>query len=288
MNDRRTMTDEQLERALGDLGNAVAWPTTRDLSVTVMARITSAPIPARSWRARLAGLARWTTGERPPVRRSLVLAVLVLLAAVAIVSAVALGVPGIRIFFGPVATPGTTATPALGSPAPTARGSGQAGASPSAPSSAGVDDPALGRLVSLDEARSTAGFHVLLPGAAGFETPDAVHLLGAPPVARVSLTYGDRASLTEFVGSADPDGFQKIVGHGTTVEPLTIGGQGAFWITGAPHELMIFYRDGAGGSVWESTIVTGNVLIWQDGEVTLRLVTALGEADAISFAQSMR
>ena len=287
------MTDDQLERALADLGNVVAWPPTGDLSQAVMARL--GPAPTRPWRARLGRLVRGGAGERPAVRRGLVLAILVLLATVAIASAVALGVPGIRIFFGPVATPTTTPaasqaaspTSTLVSSAPSASGSAPTGAGPSA-IPGGTDDPALGRLVTLEEARAGAGFGVVLPTATGFESPDAIHLLGVPPVARISLSYGDRASVTEFVGSADPDGFQKIVGNGTTVEPLTINGKPAYWISGDPHEIIILYRDGAGRSIWESAIVSGNVLIWQDGEVTLRLVTPLSRAAAISFAESMR
>ena len=281
----RTMTDNELESALGALGREVAWPAAPDVVPAVLARIERMPVPARPRFGWPANLLRPGGGGARTLRRSLVLAVLALLAAVVLATAFGIGVPGIRILFGPVASP----TPTL--PASTPAASPAPGGSPSPGglvSPTASDDPALGRPVTLAEARSGAGFAVLMPTTTGFETPTAVHLLGVPPVARVSLSYGDRGTVTEFIGSADPRGFEKMLGNGTTVESLSLNGQPAYWISGAPHEVLISYTDGGGNPVWESFIVTGNVLVWQDGQVTLRLVTPAGRPDAVALAGSMR
>lgn len=291
MNAFRTMTDDELGSALEALGREVSWPATRDVAPAVIARVERMRVPERPRYPWLASLRGPGGGASRTLGRSLVLAALALLAVVALATAFGIGVPGIRIFFGPVASP----SPTLPASTPGATAATAATAAPGgSPSPSGTlgpsatDDPALGRRVSLDEARSGAGFGVLTPTNAGFAHPDAVHLLGAPPIARVALSYGDRGSVTEFIGAADPLGFEKMIGSGTTVESLTLNGHAAFWISGAPHELFIYYRDGSGSPVWDSMIVTGNVLVWQAGEVTLRFVTPLGRAEAVAVADSMR
>lgn len=287
----RTMTDDDLHSALTALGADVSWPAPRDLAPAILARIELLPVPARPRTWWLVNLLRPRGSGGRTLRRSLVLAVLALLAAVALATAFGIGVPGIRILFGPVASP----TPTLPAPTPTTPPSPGVSASPGGSSSSGAtssptatDDPTLGRAVTLAEARSGAGFAVLTPAATGFDTPTAIHLLGTPPTARVSLSFGDHGAVTEFVGSADPLGFQKMIGGGTTVESLSLNGQPAYWISGAPHDLTILYVDGTGSPVWETTTVIGNVLVWQAGEVTLRLVTPHGRAEAVALADSMR
>jgi hypothetical protein len=292
MTARRPLTNDDLERALVDLGSAIAWPATRDLWPAVLVRIAGTPVPAhgRDLRASLDRLAG-TAGSigRRPIRRSLIVALVVLLAAAAIATAFGIGVPGIRIFFGPVSTvspPGTS--PPATSPPATAGTAATSSPQPTVALPTASSDPPLGQVVSLLEARSSAGFPVLVPTLPTFGDPATVLLAGQPPLARVSLSYGPGGLITEFVGSADPNGFQKMVGSGTTVEPLTINGAAAYWITGAPHELIVLYRDGNGNEDWETMRVEGNVHVWQAGSITLRLETPLGRVDAVRIAGSMR
>ena len=300
MSELRSMTDDELGRALGELAGAIAWPQAPGLVAAVGDRIVANQATRRPWRSLLEraiglpGVAssrdalRGSTLHRSTLRRSLILALVLVLAVVALATAFGIGVPGIRIFFAPVVNPTTPAQTSPASTVPSGSPLVSPGTSVALGASASPDDPTLGRLVTLDDARTRAGFGVLTPSRPGFEAPVAVHLLGEPPVARVTLSYGDRGSLTEFVGSADPEGFQKLIGGGTTVEALTLNGKPAYWISGAPHELVVLYQDATGVPTWESIVVDGDVLIWQDGDVTLRLSTSIGRTEAIAVAGSMR
>ena len=223
-------------------------------------------------------------GGRHVARRSLLLAVVVLLAIAAVAAAIGLGVPGIRIERRPNPTPSASAA----APSPsTAAGSMAAGSStPTVPATPLGQE--LGPLVSLDRARSNAGFGVLVPTVTGYGDPTEVHLIGNRPFGRVTLRYPDGTMLTEFLGEIQPDAFQKIVGSDTTVAPARVGTSGGWWIAGAPHQLGLLYRDPDGQTRWQEVTVTGNVLLWQVGDVTLRLETPLDRESAIAVATSLR
>jgi hypothetical protein len=221
-------------------------------------------------------------GGRRIARRSLVFALIALLAIAVAAAAIGIGVPGIRIQLGPNATqsptpsatvPGPSSSSALTSPTPSA---------PATPPSQEV-----GPIVSLDQARSDAGFGILLPGTTGYTQPAEVHMIGAQPFTRVTMWYADGTMLTEFLGQVQPDAFQKIVGGGTTVEPVRVGPVGGWWITGAAHKLAFLFRDPDGQTRWQEVTVSGNVLVWQAGAVTLRLETPLDKEAAIALAASL-
>ncbi len=208
-------------------------------------------------------------------------ALIALLAIAVAAAAIGLGVPGIRVQLqlGPLATPTPAASPgpssstALGSPPPSI--------------TASPPGPEIGPIVSLDQARSGAGFGVLLPGATGYTQPAEVHMIGAQPFTRVTMWYADGTMLTEFLGEVQPDAFQKIVGDGTTVEAVRVGSVGGWWITGLPHEIMFLYRDPDGQTRWQKVTVSNNVLLWQAGPVTLRLETPLDREAAVALAASL-
>jgi hypothetical protein len=66
-----------------------------------------------------------------------------------------------------------------------------------------------------------------------------------------------------------------------SVEPVTVGGEDGYWLTG-PHELDVV--TGAGNRRF---LVGGNVLLWRSGDLTLRLETALPKSDALRIADSI-
>lgn len=302
----RPMDDAQLIERLTDLSGRVAWPATPDLAVRVVAALESAPAAGRSGSARrglfgrvgelVGGSARVALpGGRRVARRSLLLALAALLLVAVAAAALGIGVPGIRIEFGgpPGPTPGPTAGPTAGPPTSGAPSAGSPGTSPSfaiATPVSGATPPGdeLGPIVSLDQARHNAGFVLLMPTAPGYAAPSEVRLNGVPPFSRVTLAYPDRTTLTEFLGDVQPDAFQKIIGGGTSVEPARVGGADGWWIEGAPHELMLAYRDADGVQRWRQVTVTGHVLIWQVGAVTLRLDTPLDRVAAIDLGASLR
>ncbi len=286
MTGRRPLDDAELIERLGELSGELAWPATPDLAGRVTAALgagtarpgTPAGVLARL-RASIGGAGPGASRGRRVARRSLLIALVALLAIVVVVAAIGLGVPGVRIELRSIATPPPTAS---GPPSSTASG----GAAPTGRATPPGQE--LGPTVSLDQARSDAGFGLLVPTASGYTDPGEIHLTGVQPFTRVTLKYPDQTLLTEFLGELQPDAFQKIVGGGTTVAPVKVGASNGWWIAGAPHELVLQFRDPDGQTRWQQVTVSGNVLLWQVGDVTLRLETPLDRALAIAVARSLR
>jgi hypothetical protein len=283
---RRPLDDAELAERLGALAPVVAWPAAPDLAARVVAALDAGePHRRHGIRSVLAsrGLGGPAGGGRT-TGRALVLALVALLALAVAAAALGLGVPGIRI----VTAPPATLSPSAAGPTSSAGSASAAvpAATPPPLPTLAADD--LGPVVSLDAARVTAGFGVLVPTAAGYATPPEVRLRGKAPLGRVTLRYADGTLLTEFIGVIQPDAFQKIVGSGTVVTPVRVGAESGWWITGAPHELGMLFTDPSGTTWWEQFTVTGNVLVWQAGTVTLRLETPLEQAAAIAVAASLR
>ena len=79
--------------------------------------------------------------------------------------------------------------------------------------------------------------------------------------------------------------YEKVVGGGTSVVPISVRGHGGFWISGDPH--LFFYRTAGGQSIDDSRRWVGDALIWSDGRMTFRLESALGREAAIALAESI-
>jgi hypothetical protein len=270
-----------LERALTDLAASLEFPPTPDLAAAVTARLGEAPsarpappTPAARARRWLAGLAGWRRLAAAG------LAVVLLAAAVLVASpgtreAVArrLGLRGIGVELGGPPPPTVTTTPG------------------------GRLELGLGDRVTLEEARRRVDWPVLVP-AAGLGQPDAVYVNEAVPSGgRVDLVYRARPGLpaspftdvglliTEFQGQPTPEFLKKVTTMGV-VEQVTVGGEPGYWFSGEPH--FFTYQDAAGTLREEQTRLAGNTLIWQRGDLTLRLEGELPKAEAIRIAESMR
>jgi hypothetical protein len=271
-----------IERALTDLAASLELPPTPDLAAAVSARLERAPAPARPsaggglWARRwLGGLGGW--------RRLAVagLAVLLLAAAVLVASpptreAVArrLGLRGIGVELGGPTPSTATTTPG------------------------GRLDLGLGRRVSPEEARRRVSFPVLVPGTGGLGQPDAVFVSEVvPPGGRVDLVWRARPGLpaspftdaglllTEFKGRPTPEFIKKVAVAGQ-VEFLEVGGEPAYFFSGEPH--FFTYLDSAGNFREEQTRLAGNTLIWQRGDLTLRLEAQISKEEALRIAESTR
>ena len=284
-----SMTDPELETALVALGRSIEYPRpTGDLATRVRQRLSAEPGtyagPAAWWR-RLIG--REDTARPPavvrPLRPALVLAIVLLLAAAAVAIAIALGVPGIRIIFAPS---GSAQSPTVPAP-PTSS------ASPSGSSTRLLGLPlGLGLPISLDEAKARVGFAPRLPAGIGepvesYVEQERLTLLWTPTTRLPKIPDTAVGLLvTEFRGQVDRTYYEKVLGGGTTVEAVTVGGNRGYWLSGEPHQL--FYVGPSGEPEFETRRVVGQVLIWYDGELTYRLETALSRNDAIQLAESMR
>jgi hypothetical protein len=152
---------------------------------------------------------------------------------------------------------------------------------------------ALGEPVTLEQARRR--FPVLVPEAVG--DPDAVYLTEDPSV-RVDLVYRARPGLpassntgagllvTEFHSVAEPL-IEKTVGMGSSVERLTVGGDPAFFISGADHGFAHIQRGSTGA--FEPQRLAGNTLLVDRSDgVLLRVEGELSRDEAVRIAESAR
>lgn len=262
MNRRHRAIPSNLEKELGELANAIAIPTTPELSERVRARI-----------------------ESPTARRRRMLAARFALAAAVLIAAI-----------GSVALFSSTAREAVADwfgirgidivdnvPPPERTGRGLS----------------LGQRSSLERARRLVPFEVSLPAVSGLGPPDEVYIDETNHGSRsVSLLYRAEGSLppaaetsiglliTQFEAGLDDDLMQKAKAPGVEVEPVRIGSSPAYWISGRPH--FVFLLDPGGGVIEDRTRLAGNTLLWEWGRVSLRLESGLGKRRAVRIARSMR
>jgi hypothetical protein len=151
----------------------------------------------------------------------------------------------------------------------------------------------LGRPVTLEQARRR--FPVLVPSAVG--EPDAVYLTEDPSV-RVDLVYRARPGLpqsnttgagllvTQFHAVAEPM-IEKTAGSGARIERLTVGGDPAFFLSGADHGFAYIQRGGTGS--FEPGRLAGNTLLVERSDgVLLRIEGEIDRDEAVRIAESAR
>jgi hypothetical protein len=260
----------ELERMLSRLGEELVWPETPDMATSVMRRLDE---PA----GRAERPARRPFGGLVGVRRTLALAAAALLLLAGTVFAAAPGVrDAVLDFFG---LQGATVERREQLPTP--------------PPERPLD---LGKRMTLDDATERLGFRPLVPQALG--QPDGVYVREGLPGGELSLAYRARPGLPrarstrlgalvgEFRGDLSPEFLGKVVGPATTVERLTVDGDRALWVEGAPHFLL--YRDPDGQIVESSMRIAQNVLLLERGALLIRLEGAFDRERALAIARSLR
>ena len=139
----------------------------------------------------------------------------------------------------------------------------------------------FGERVSRAEAERLVGFPLHDLGE-----PDAVFVRGTTIA---TLVYGPvekpRLALSQLRGGVW-DGFVKKAGAGgTTVEDVTVNGEPGLFVSGDEHFVM--FRDGQGNITDEQTYLAGTVLLWNRGELLLRLEGDLTREEALELARSV-
>jgi hypothetical protein len=263
---------DDLERVLADLGAHLEYPPTPPLAGMVAERLAAAP--ARRGRA-----PRWLAGRR---RALIAIAVaLLLLAGLLLEPAVArrLGLRGVEIHLG--GRPPATTPPASTPPAASAIG----------------ERLGLGARVPLARARAEVRFRLLLPTDPGLGPPDLAFVGNALPGGRADLVWRPRAGLppsrytdvglllTEFLGTNTPEFVKKTETGGGHVEEVTVAGEPGYWLSGGPH--FVTFQDANGVPSSDSTRLAGNVLLWQHGNLTLRLEGEVTQQQALRIAGSL-
>jgi hypothetical protein len=137
----------------------------------------------------------------------------------------------------------------------------------------------LGQRIPLARARHAAGFTALLPAGS-----PAAYLGRDVPGGRISLLTG-RVLITEFRGTTTPFIF-KFIGPGTAVKLVRVNGNPGVYLSGAPHEVL--FRAQTGQIRTDHVRLAGNVLIWQQGPLTIRLEGTRTLEQALALARSLR
>jgi hypothetical protein len=135
---------------------------------------------------------------------------------------------------------------------------------------------ALGPQTSLAHARTLVQYPVLT--SRSLEAPDEIHVLGD----QVAFVYGRRLTVIQVRGRF----IEKMAGPGTRIEAAPVNGEPGYWISGKPH--IFTYMDANEQFRKTGYRLAGNTLVWQHGELTLRIEGKLTRAEALRIARSFR
>ena len=249
-----------LEAELRELAHVLVLPPVPDVRAAVRARVAGAPPPRLSLRR--------DTGRGSHRSRLLVAfaALLALLAALAVTPAGQAAAAHLLRLVGIEFAPGASPSPHGSGLLPGQRG------------------------VTLEAARRQAAFAVDVPRALG--RPDAVAvsdegrvvslIYGAGPGRPAANLDGVAVRLDEFDGTLGPV-FEKFLG-GAGVQRVSVNGGSGAWVNG-PHEVLYLGRDGQIRQ--QSARLSARTLIWQRGNVTLRLEGEYSLQQALRVAQSV-
>ena len=261
----------ELEQQLTALGAAIDWPPTPDLTIHLPAmRGGRAPL-APGWGDFLGNAPKWALAAA---------AVVIALAALAIYppsrEAIANWVNVHTIFH---------SVPRLATPSP----------QPPGPLGKRLG---LGAQTTLPDAQRQISWHIGIPSSLG--PPDEVYLQppsDAPAQGEVTLVYATRPGIpvagqtgvsvliTEARGAVNQNFFGKMIGPGTTLEPVTVSGHQGYWIAGPLNEF--FFTDANGNFRNETVRLAANTLILDYGGTVIRIEGNLTKAQALEIAASL-
>jgi hypothetical protein len=146
----------------------------------------------------------------------------------------------------------------------------------------------LGDPVVAAEAARRFGHAVELPRVKDLGPPDRLFVFGSGPSRRVTALWGSRSApkllLQQFRGTVEPEFAKKLAAGGTDVRFATVNGRPAVGLFGAPHYFMYLDPETHRG-VTDRVYLVGNVLLWQSGELTLRLEGDLDFTDMLRLAR---
>lgn len=142
--------------------------------------------------------------------------------------------------------------------------------------------------VTLPAARAAADFTVVV--ASEYGDPAAVFLQDHVPGGLVTLAYepGDNSYglvITEMLGTLDRPLLEKVAGPDTTITPVEVAGHNGYWIQGAPHLLLVLDQNGRDRV--DRPRLVGNTLLYERGDLTIRIESALDLAEALAIADTL-
>jgi hypothetical protein len=257
-----------VEQMLREAATELDWPATPNIAAAVVPRIQGVtPLQAGDTAADRPGASNVPTRQAPrrgiAIRRPLLIA----FAALLLLAATAAAIPAVR---DPVLDwLGLRSVRVERVPAPLPEVPGQR--------------LGLGRRTTLAAARSRLGFRPILPTGLGRAT---VYYEGFPPGGQLGLAYPHGIIISEVQGRLETRFLAKFLPPGTKADPVTIGGERALWIHGAPHQYA--YLDRTGEIRTDSVRTAGDVLLWRRGDLLIRIEGARSKAQALAIARSAR
>ena len=145
-----------------------------------------------------------------------------------------------------------------------------------------VERSQLGRALSRDAAERAVGFQLALPPRT---KPSRVYVLDGALASIVLRLQGRSVLLSEY-RAVDFSLLKKSATASTVIEPVLVNGESGLWLEGGPHTLTYFNPR---GEFRERTVlIRGNVLLWTDGQRTLRLEGRLTKAEALRLGRLIR
>jgi hypothetical protein len=138
----------------------------------------------------------------------------------------------------------------------------------------------LGTPIPVARARTAASFRALLPPRA----PDGAYLSRDVAGGRITLVEG-KLLIMEFRGRAMPY-VGKLIGPATRATRVRVNGGPGLYLDGAPH--VLFFSDASGAVQTDTLRLAGNVLLWEQGPLVLRIEGAPTIAAALTLARSLR
>jgi hypothetical protein len=145
-----------------------------------------------------------------------------------------------------------------------------------------VEHSQLGRPLSRDEAERAVGFELALPPRT---KPGRVYVLDGALASVVLRAEGRPLLLSEY-RAVDFALLKKSAAAQTVIEPVLVNGEPGLWLEGGPHTLTYFNRRGEFRQ--RTVLIRGNVLLWTDGPLTLRLEGRLTKAEALRLGRLIR
>ena len=140
----------------------------------------------------------------------------------------------------------------------------------------------FGERVGRDEAERRAGFELLDLG----DEPDSIFVR---PDGLASVVYGEpeqpRLVLSQARGGIYDGFIKKTGGRGTRISEVTVDGEPGLFVTGPEHFVMFLDENGFISD--ERTYLAGTVLLWNRGDLLLRLEGDLTLTEALELAESV-
>ncbi len=142
----------------------------------------------------------------------------------------------------------------------------------------------LGPPLSLAEARRDLPWRVLASGLLG--EPDEVHFREGQLAFVYERDDDLRLVVTQALGFGVTRFIEKLLQPGTRIARVSIYGQPGYFISGKPH--FFLYQQPNGLIVERDLYLAGDTLVWEHGQLTLRMEGKLARAQAVEIARSFR